>query len=178
MYKRQALGYKKCLTCHNQHALQKPTDDYLDASADANCVVCHSEGTEYYEEIAGMMDTIISIREMEAEARELVEETERTTHLSMHEMIPQVEQIHTSLLTGRILQHSTNVEEMKANEEEARERFASIREFTEKLIERAKFNKGVVAILAALLIGFGLLVWLYRKLVLDVLYPWEEYRGP
>lgn len=174
----EALGYKKCLTCHNQHALQKPTDDYLDATADANCVVCHTEDSEQYATIASMMNTIIAIREMEAEARELVEETEKTTHLSMHEMIPKVELLHTSLLTGRILQHSTDVEEMIANEAEAQERFDSIRAFTEKLIERAKFNKNVVAVLALLLIGFGLLVWLYRKLVLDVMYPWEEYGGP
>jgi predicted CXXCH cytochrome family protein len=174
----EALGYNKCLACHNQHELQKPTDDYLDANADANCVGCHDETSTQYETIAAMMNTIIDIREMEERAGELVEDTERTTHLSMHEMIPRVEQVRTHLLTARILQHSTSLDDMLANEEEARQEFEEISAFTKKLLERSRFNKMMVVVLALFLVGFGLLLLVYRKYVLDVQYPWQRFEGP
>lgn len=174
----EALGFKKCITCHDQHALPKPTDNFLDEDATPSCTVCHAEGSDHYDEIVGIHDTITKISGMEKEANELVDETEKTTHLSMYDMLPQVDLLHTNLLTSRILQHSTSLKEMQNNEAEAEKTYDKIKAFTEKLIERAKFNKGVVAVLALLLLAFGFLLWLYRKLVLDVLYPWEEYRGP
>jgi predicted CXXCH cytochrome family protein len=174
----ESLGLGKCLVCHNQHALQKPTDNYLDADADANCVVCHTEDSEQYATIVAMMDTIVSIREMHDQAGELVEDTEKTTHLSMHEMIPQVEQIRTHLLTARILQHSANLEDMTANQQEAGSEFDKIAAFTQKLLERSRFNKSMVVLLAAFLIAFGLLLVIYRKYVLDVIFPWQHYEGP
>lgn len=174
----ETLGLGKCLACHNQHELQKPTDDYLDAEADANCVGCHTPDMESYETIVAMMDTISEIRDLHEEAEQLIEDTEATTHLSMHEMIPRVEQVRTHLLTARILQHSTSLDDMLANEQEARAEFDQISAFTEKLLERSRFNKMMVVLLAAFLLGFGLLLLVYRKYVLDVLYPWQRFEGP
>ena len=94
------------------------------------------------------------------------------------EMIPRVEQIRTHLLTARILQHSTEVDDMLENRDAATSQFDEIKAFTVKLIERAKFNKNMVLLLAGLLIAFGLLMLAYRKWVLDVQFPWQPYEGP
>ncbi len=171
------LGMGRCVVCHNQHKIQKPTDDYFDENADTNCGACHSEGEEQHDKILAMRDTISGIRGMHEQAGHLVEDTEHTTHLSMHDMIPQVEQIRTKLLTARILQHGTNVEDMEANLGEAETQFAKIEEFTNTLLERAAFNKRMVLILAIAFCAYGLLVWAYRKFVLDHTNPWAEYDG-
>lgn len=93
-------------------------------------------------------------------------------------MTPQVEQIRTHLLTARILQHSTKLEDMTANEQEAQAQFSEIEAFTQKLLERSRFNKAMVVVLAAFLIAFGFLLLIYRKSVLDIIYPWQQYEGP
>lgn len=172
-----AMGMGRCIVCHNQHKLQKPTDRYFDEEADANCGMCHTEDTEQYDKIIAMSSTINDIRGMHERAGELVEETEQTTHLSMHEMIPQVEQIRTKLLTARILQHGTNVADMVENRDAAQAQFTTIEAFTQKLLKRAAFNKRMVLLLAFAFCAYGLLMWAYRKFVLDHLYPWQEYEG-
>ena len=141
-------------------------------------MMCHTDDTPEYSKITAMMDTIIEIKGMHEKAENLVEDTEHTTHLSMHEMIPRVEQVRTHLLTARILQHATNVEEMQTNRDEAKSQFEEIQAFTVKLLERSKFNKKMVAWLAVLLIAFGFLLLLYRKYVLDIQFPWQPYEGP
>lgn len=171
------LGLGQCVTCHNPHKLPKPTDDFLNSEAEPNCVSCHSEDSEQYKLIAGMRETILGIQGLHKKAGRLVEETEHTTHLSMYDMTPQVEQINTKMLTARAMQHATDPAAMEQNFHEATEIYNTIDAFTVRLIERARLNKVIVAVLGALLLAFGMFMFAYRRMVLDVLSPWQEYRG-
>lgn len=172
-----ALGLGRCVVCHNQHALKKPSDNYLDPKAEPNCAVCHERNTPAYATIVAMKDAIIATREMHENAQREVEETERTTHLSMYEMIPQVEQIHTQMLTARILQHAGNLKEMQANRDEAAKQFAVIQQFTDKLQQRSRFNKMMVTVLAVFLFCYGIFLLGYKSYVLDREIPWQYYEG-
>ncbi len=171
------LGFGQCVTCHNPHKLPKPTDNFLSEDATPSCLACHSEGDDQYEKIVAMRESILGIQELHQEAVELVEETEHTTHMSMYDMTPQVEQINTKMLTARAMVHATDPQAMEANFEEARGTFAVIQDFTVRLIDRAKVNRTIVAILAIVLIGFGLFMFVYRRMILDVLHPWVTYYG-
>ena len=173
-----ALGLGRCVVCHNQHSLPPPTADYLNPQATPGCVNCHPANSKEYKTIAAMQDNIKQIDRMHNQAEALVEETEKTTHLSMVEMTPQVEQLNTKMLNGRVLQHETNLPDMEANTQQAATQFKAIQEFTLKLINRSKFNKGMVAVLAALLFAYGVFILLYKKMVLDRVIPWQYYEGP
>lgn len=171
------LGLGQCITCHNPHKLPKPTDNFLSEDAEPNCIACHPEGSDQYKLISGMRGTILGIQELRTKAENLVEQTEHTTHLSMYDMVPQVEQINTKMLTARAMQHATDPAAMQKNLDEATDIYKTIDAFTVRLLERARFNKMVVAGLALLLLGFGIFMFAYRRMVLDVLYPWKVYRG-
>lgn len=171
------LGFGQCVTCHNPHKLPKPTDDFLSEDAEPTCLACHSEGDGQYDKIVAMRQSILGIQQLHHEAQELVTHTEHTTHMSMYDMTPHVEQIKTKMLSARAMVHATDPQAMEENLNEARDTFGVIEEFTVRLIERAKVNKTIVAILAVVLVGFGLFMFVYRRLVLDVLSPWVEYRG-
>jgi hypothetical protein len=171
------LGLGRCIVCHSQHKLEKPSDDFLSAEATPSCLVCHTEDSEQYKTIAAMRKTITDIKGLHEEAAALVEETEHETHLSMYEMIPQVEQINTLLLKARGLQHAGDLKLMEDNLGEAHASFGTIEAFTVKLLERSKFNKTMVILLAVLLLGFGIFMFVYRRLVLDQIHPWVSYEG-
>ena len=171
------LGLGQCITCHNPHTLPKPTDNFLSADADPSCVACHSEDSDQYALISSMRDDILAIKDLHGEAVELVEETEETTHMSMYDMTPQVELINTKMLSARAMLHAADPELMNQNFEEANSVFAEIKTFTERLIDRARVNKMTVVILAVVLVLFGLFMFVYRRMVLDVQDPWVTYRG-
>lgn len=170
-------GLGQCITCHNPHKLPKPTDDFLSEDADPSCVGCHAEDSEHYGKILAMREDILAIRELHGEARQLVEETEHTTHMSMYDMTPQVELINTKMLTARAMLHAADPDTMNTNFEEANTVYGEIKAFTERLIDRARVNRMIVVILAALLVVFGLFMFVYRRLVLDVSDPWMSYQG-
>jgi predicted CXXCH cytochrome family protein len=170
-------GFGQCITCHNPHTLPSPTDDFLSEDADPSCVSCHAPDSEHYAKIMAMREDIVGIKELHRNALDLVAETEETTHMSMYDMTPQVELINTKMLSARAMLHAADPDAMDANFAEANSVYEEIKAFTERLIDRARVNKMTVVILASVLVLFGLFMFVYRRLVLDVSDPWVCYQG-
>ncbi len=171
------LGIKNCLSCHNQHKLERPTDDYFNPEAEFSCARCHPVGTDEAITISSLSKNIHRIAELKQSAEELIEETESITHLSMLEMKPKVDDINTNLLTARAKQHTLNLQLVEAESEKSEEIYSQIQQYAGGLIERSKKVRLIVIVLAGLLAGYGIFLLLYRKSVLDRIYPWQRYRG-
>ncbi len=172
-----ALGIKDCLNCHNQHKLERPTEDYFSPTAESACAKCHSSGTREAGIIAQINESIRKIVSMKSDAEKLIEETEAATHLSMLEMKPKLEEIRTHLLSARAKQHTTNPDLVKEETEQAEKVFEEIKSFSLRLVGRAKKVRIIVLVLAGLLAAYGIFLLIYRKVVLDKVYPWQEYGG-
>jgi hypothetical protein len=160
------LGFPKCITCHDNHRLKRPTDDLLLSEDKGGCLSCHGTDDNAYSTIQAIRKSLQEIREMQSKAEDLVVETERTTHLSMSEMTLKVESIRTKLLTLRAIQHAADIELVEENQAEAETAFAEIEQFTLRLIERGNRNLRIVIILGVLLFIYGLMMLYYTKVIL------------
>ncbi len=171
------LGIKNCLSCHNQHRLERPTDDYFNPEAEFACGRCHSLGTIESKSILAIGENVKRIAKLKDEALSLINETEKVTHLSMQEMKPKIDDIHTRLLSARAKQHSLKVEAVADERAQAEEIYGEVQKFAGRLVERAKKVKVIVVVLAIFLVAYGVFLLIYRKVVLDRIYPWQKYEG-
>jgi len=169
------LGIKDCLNCHSPHRLERPTEDYFNPENESACARCHPTGSSQAKIIARINQTIRKVNELQERARTLIVETEKTTHLSMAETRPQLDQITTHLLAARAKQHTLNPQLVEEELKGAQETFDAMAKFAGGLIERAKRVKVIVLVLAILLASYGVYLLIYRKLVLDKIYPWQPY---
>ena len=53
--------YHGCVTCHNNHDIQKPDDNFVGVSDNAICSDCHSEGDEGYSEAKKIHTELVSL---------------------------------------------------------------------------------------------------------------------
>jgi hypothetical protein len=162
----KSAGLPKCITCHDNHKLERPTDSLISSTQKGGCMSCHTKDSGANDSIETILASLGAIRDMHSEAEELVETTERVTHLSMLEMEPKVGEIETKLLTARVLQHGADIESITENQNEAAAAFEEIKNFTVKLIERGKRVKRHVLFIGALLFVYGLMMLYYTKVVL------------
>ena len=162
----KAANLPKCITCHDNHSLVRPSDKFLTSTDKGGCLQCHASASKAIATISAIGSSLESMRDMHAEAAELVETTERVTHLSMLEMEPKVAEIETKLLTARVVQHATSVDLVKESESEAMTAFEEIKKFTVKLIDRGKRVKRHVLLIGALLFVYGLMMLYYTKVIL------------
>lgn len=169
------LGIKNCLNCHNQHRLERPTDNYFDPKAESGCVRCHPQGSPQAQKIAVINESIRKIAALEKNGRALVKETEEVTHLSMLEMKPKLDDIFTHLLAARAKQHTLNPDLVADEAKAATEIFSTIEKYARGLTDRARRVKIIVILLAATLAAYGIFLLIYRKAVLDRVYPWQRY---
>lgn len=162
----KAAGLPKCITCHDNHKLVRPTDTLISSTERGGCMSCHQSGTKAYDTIETILASIGTIRSMHDEAGKLVETTEKITHLSMIEMEPKVGEIETKLMTARVLQHGAAIDSILENQSDASAAFEEIKAYTEKLINRGNRVKRHVLFIGALLFVYGLMMLYYTKVIL------------
>jgi hypothetical protein len=162
----KAMSFPRCITCHDNHKLKKPTDEFITSTEKGGCLSCHDTKSAAYATINTIKTSLAGLNELHEECLTLVEETEKTTHLSMTDMLPKVEEITTKLLTARGLQHSVDGKLISDNHKEAESIYMEIKSFTTKLISRGRQAKRTVLILGALVFAYGLLMLYYTKVVL------------
>ena len=162
-----AMKLGRCVVCHEQHALQKPSDDFFNPKQDTNCGGCHAKGTPVYATILGLQDNIKQISGMHATAESLVQRTEATDapEHARHDPPGGADQ-HQAADRAHPRQHSLDPKQMASNLQDAGKQFKQIEDFTLRLLERSKFNKFMVALLAVLLFGYGIYLVYYKKAVL------------
>jgi len=77
------MGLPGCVTCHENHAIVHPTDEFLSTGKEGKCTSCHEPGTEGARAAAAMHADILSLqRETEAARAALRREAEAGMEVS------------------------------------------------------------------------------------------------
>jgi predicted CXXCH cytochrome family protein len=71
------MGEPECESCHGNHLIEAPTDDFVGVGEDAICMNCHGEGEPAYEVAATVHEEMSNLKEAMAEAREIVGQAAR-----------------------------------------------------------------------------------------------------
>jgi len=95
----------QCIVCHDNHAVQTPTDEMLGVGPKSTCTSCHGPGTEAYRAAAEMGEAVTQLVGRLEEARTGLERAERAgaevseDQLSLHAA-------QDALIEARVLAHS------------------------------------------------------------------------
>jgi hypothetical protein len=63
------MGLPGCVTCHENHAILRPTDAFLSTGEESKCTSCHEAGTEGARAAAAMYEDILKLKKETEAAR-------------------------------------------------------------------------------------------------------------
>ena len=152
----------KCVTCHSNHEIHKPTDALVGTGPGTVCSQCHAPGDECDKQSVRIRQAIGKFASTLDEARDLLEEAEKRG-MEVSEAIYSLKKEGVSgLVETRALIHSFDTERLAKRAEEGMAVATSARESGHAALAELQFRrKGLAASLA--FIGL-VLTGLYLKI--------------
>jgi hypothetical protein len=158
----------RCATCHGQHDVQPASRDLFIGTQEGRCESCHPSGTETSSQVAAMHGAL-------TEADEAFERAESTIALAteqrliMAEQEELLQQAGTPLIESRALQHTVNLEEVKAKAEESLALSTQAQVSAEEALGELETRRlGMIIALGVILITIVALVLVKRELDRDL----------
>jgi hypothetical protein len=96
---------KGCVACHGNHAVLKPTDEWLGAGKGQACVACHRPDSTAGKAANEIRDLVLSLRNAVAEASDVLERAQRAG-LEVRKPIFELRAARDSLTQARKVVHS------------------------------------------------------------------------
>jgi predicted CXXCH cytochrome family protein len=110
----EAAEMAGCVACHNNHDINRPTDEMLGTGQESTCVSCHTEGDAGYLAAEKMRAGIDELAEHISQARQLLD---RATNAGMEVSRPlfDLRDAEDKLINARVVVHSFSTGELEAS---------------------------------------------------------------
>ena len=158
------MGLPGCVTCHENHAIVHPPDEFLAAGPDSKCESCHEPGTKGAEAAASMYAALMRLREETATARRMLR-TEAEAGMEVSKIQFELAKADEALTKARVDVHYFSP---AAVDKAAAEGLAVARTSKEAAVrvhsEREFRRKGLFASLALILVAIVALAVKIRDL--------------
>jgi hypothetical protein len=158
----------RCVTCHGRHDVEPATRDLFLGTEDRHCGSCHQPGSE----IVGQVDAIYQALKEADDAYANAEETITLATQDRLIMAEQEELLHkanTPLIESRALQHTVDLEQIKAKAAESSEISLQAQASAEAALKEIDTRRlGMIVALAVILVTIVALVLIKRELDRDL----------
>jgi len=157
----KSANFPGCITCHEQHKLQQPSEAWFSGNDRGNCLSCHQLGDAAFSDIQKIAGDLTEMSDDYDKLSKEADTVEGITHISMAEVRPEIEELKTALLTARSIQHTADGAKVDTEYKSAKEKYDKIKvQFTE-MESRSRAIKFKVALAGGWLFLVALLMAFY-----------------
>jgi predicted CXXCH cytochrome family protein len=154
----------ECTHCHGNHAVDRPTDEWLGAGPEAMCVRCHEPDDSGYAAAVAMHDRITHLDQVVSEAAELLDRAERAG-MQISEPRFELRDANESLVKARSLIHTLDPPQVEDMVEEGLGVAANVQQKgRDALAEIVYRRKGLLLSLVLIFGLMGAILWKIREL--------------
>lgn len=155
--------YPMCETCHSNHYIEKPTDNFVGTSDDAVCMECHADGdgTKGYEVADGVHNALMKLVTTHDEAKTILDKAKVKGMMTTDEEF-RLKDVEQELIHTRTQVHAFNLDSVKTKAEEGIKKAEEVKTNAAGLIDEYYFRRKGLG-LATLFITL-LAVALYLKI--------------
>jgi predicted CXXCH cytochrome family protein len=154
----------RCVTCHGIHDVVPATRELFVGAEAGHCASCHPAGSEANVQAEAMYQSLTEADEAFAEAENVIAlATEK--RLIMAEQEETLQRAHTPLIESRALQHTVDLEQIKAKAEESLTISQQVKASAEEALAGLDTRRlGMIISLAVILVTIVALVLIKREL--------------
>jgi len=155
--------YPMCETCHSNHKIVKPLDDWVGTMEPALCINCHSDddGTRGFETADGISTAITNLVVAHREAKSILDEAIEKGMMTTDEEF-RLKEVHQALVQTRTLIHAFNLDSVADKAEEGLKKAQEVEANSASLIDEYYFRRKGLG-LATLFIAI-VIIALYVKI--------------
>lgn len=155
--------YPMCETCHSNHKIVKPLDDWVGTVEPALCINCHSDddGTLGFETADGISTAITNLVVAHREAQNVLDEAIEKGMMTTDEEF-RLKEVHQALVQTRTLIHAFNLDSVADKVEEGLKKAREVETNSASLIDEYYFRRKWLG-LATLFIAI-VIISLYVKI--------------
>ena len=153
-----------CVTCHQNHDIQRTSDTMIGAEQPSLCLTCHEQGSAGYQAALQMKSSLVALVNRLAAARDVLERAERSG-MEVSRPVFQLSEGRDRLILARVEIHRFNAAALQKIVDEG-EKIAADSEQSgwQALAELAYRRKGLAVSAVILLCMIGLLLLKIRQL--------------
>lgn len=160
----QTLQLKGCVTCHQNHDIEAPTEAMIGVEETANCVVCHEKGSAGYAAAQEMKSAMVGLQGKLNSANQILEKAQRAG-MEVSRPIYQLAEARDRLVLARVQVHRFDPGVLKKTITEGDAiAVASEQSGIQALADLAFRRKGLAVSAVILLFMIGLLLLKIRQL--------------
>jgi predicted CXXCH cytochrome family protein len=134
--------YPMCETCHSNHKIVKPLDDWVGTVEPALCINCHSEddGTGGFPTACGISIAITSLVVAHREARSVLDEAIEKGMMTTDEEF-RLKEVDQVMIQARTLVHAFNLDSVAGKAEEGLKKAQEVETNSASLIDEYYFRR-------------------------------------
>ncbi len=159
-----ALQLKGCVTCHQNHDIERPTDAMIGVEETANCVVCHEKGSAGYVAAQEMKAALTGLQGKLKAADQILERAQRAG-MEVSRPIYQLAEGRDRLILARVQVHRFEAAVLKKTAAEGDSIAAASEQSGQQALAELAFRRKGLAVSAVILLGMiGLILLKIRQL--------------
>lgn len=160
----ETLQLKACVTCHQNHDIERPAEAMIGVEESATCVICHEKGSAGYAAAQEMKSALVGLQSKLNSASQILEGAQRAG-MEVSRPIYQLAEGRDRLVLARVQVHSFNPAVLKKTITEGDViAAASEQSGVQALADLAFRRKGLAVSAVILLFMIGLLLLKIRQL--------------
>ncbi|MGE5575858.1 MAG: cytochrome c3 family protein, partial [Syntrophothermus sp.] len=132
-----AKGTLKCVTCHENHGISKPSDLMLGSDEQGGCLSCHAANSVAGQEARGIARELQALASLNAQAGEALEKAENA-NISLPEERAKLVANNTALVEARALQHAVSAKKVQGVIQPALATARTLKEAGDEAVERSR----------------------------------------
>jgi hypothetical protein len=102
------------VTCHSNHGILHPTDEFVGTGEKAVCTQCHTQGDEGYTRAGQIRDKLVQLSSAVDRANKILDQAERSG-MEVSEAKLDLAQAKDSLTKARVTLHTTDLTKVEAD---------------------------------------------------------------
>lgn len=159
-----AMGQAECLVCHNNHAIQPPSDAHIGLTEPAVCATCHDASMNGAATITAMRDTLDRLSATLSSARAVVDQAEHAGMLVDDARVA-LQSAREQQIQSRVLVHTFALTAFSEAATRGIEAAENGQQGGERALQELQFRRQGLAIATLLILGFlTTLGWKIRQL--------------
>ncbi len=158
----QKTGVPRCVNCHDNHAIIKPTDDMLVGDSARHCGSCHKEGTPALREATKIHGLIQGLEEDYNRAAAALKRAE-AANMDVQDQVAELENARTNLVSARALQHTVTTAKVQEAISPAIATISSVSKAAAAALD-ASHRRSAILLMMGLVVIFtaAVLYWKWR----------------
>ncbi len=147
-------GTLKCVTCHENHEIDRPSDLLLESGEKGGCLSCHAANAVAGREARGIAGEIQALMSLNSQAGEALDKAENA-NISLPEERARLVANNTALVEARALQHAVSAKKVQDIIKPALATAKALKQAGDEAVERSRKQHAFLLWMAAVLLAIA-----------------------